>query len=73
MEKHDPVGNAGQRLYDVARVARILRVSRSTIYRQIQDGVLPVVQVRSRKLIPADTIDGLIAAALTSTAQREQT
>jgi excisionase family DNA binding protein len=53
------------RFYNVSQVAGLLGVSPMTIYREIQLGRFPAVQIRGRYLIPAKAIDDMEAAALT--------
>jgi excisionase family DNA binding protein len=56
---HDPLGSA---CLDVAVVARILRVSKATIYRLVQDGELWAVRLRGRVIVPGNVIDKMAAA-----------
>ncbi|MGH9161887.1 MAG: helix-turn-helix domain-containing protein [Vicinamibacteraceae bacterium] len=52
------------RFYNVSQVADLLGVSPMTVYREIQVGKFPAVQMRGRYLIPAKAIDDMEAAAL---------
>lgn len=54
--------NAGKpAFYTVRETARILRVAPSTLYRAIREGAFPAVRVRSRYVVPAATLDRLLA------------
>ncbi|NUT49399.1 MAG: helix-turn-helix domain-containing protein [Saccharothrix sp.] len=53
-------------LYQVSEVAELLRVSKQTIYRAINDGELPVVRIRSRKLVPKSAVTGVLQRATTT-------
>ncbi|MEM8621309.1 MAG: helix-turn-helix domain-containing protein [Actinomycetota bacterium] len=41
-----------RRFLDVPTVARILGISRSTAYACVEDGTIPAVKIRRRRLIP---------------------
>lgn len=47
----------------VSVVAHILRVSKATIYRLIQDGGLRALRLRGRVVVPGDVIDTMTSAA----------
>lgn len=53
------------RFYNVSQAAGLLGVSPMTIYREIQLGRFPAVQIRGRYLVPAKAIDDMEAAAMT--------
>ncbi|MBW4722145.1 helix-turn-helix domain-containing protein [Saccharothrix obliqua] len=50
-------------LYQVSEVAELLRVSKQTIYRAINDGELPAVRIRSRKLVPESAVTAVLRRA----------
>jgi excisionase family DNA binding protein len=50
-------------LYSIPDAARRLSVSRSTIYRLIDDGALLAVSVRSRQRITAKSLDNFVQGA----------
>jgi excisionase family DNA binding protein len=52
------------RFFTPTEVARMLRVSKITVYRAIRDGDLPAVPVRGRWAVPARAIDTLERSAL---------
>lgn len=52
------------RFYSVSQVAGLFGCSPMTIYREIQLGRFPAVQIRGRYLIPAKAIDEMENAAL---------
>lgn len=51
------------RFYSVDEAAEILKVSKMTLYRSINDGTFPAIQIRGRKVIPAKAIDEMEANA----------
>ncbi|MFE9751693.1 helix-turn-helix domain-containing protein [Saccharothrix saharensis] len=53
-------------LYQVGEVAELLRVSKQTVYRAINDGELPVVRIRSRKLVPESAVTAVLRRATTA-------
>lgn len=53
-------------LYQVNEVAELLRVSKQTIYRAINDGELPAVRIRSRKLVPRSAVTAVLQRATTT-------
>lgn len=50
--------------YTVPEAAQILRVSPMTLYRSIAANEFPAIRVRSRLLIPAKVVDGIVDAAV---------
>jgi excisionase family DNA binding protein len=52
------------RFFTPAEVARVFRVSKMTVYRAIQDGDLPAIQIRGRWAVPARAIDTMEDSAL---------
>lgn len=52
--------------YTAAETAAILRVDRSTIYRQMHAGEFPCVKVGTRRVVPIAAIQRMHDAALTS-------
>jgi excisionase family DNA binding protein len=48
------------RVYSITEVARILGVSRPTVYRYIRDGAMPVLTIGKKMLVPRAYIDGLV-------------
>jgi len=59
----DQVTHRPPTFYDIRAVAEMFQVSRMTVYRAIHGGELAAVRIRSRWLVPARVIDGLITAA----------
>lgn len=53
-------------LYQVSEVAELLRVSKQTVYRAINDGELAAVRIRSRKLVPESAITAVLQRATTA-------
>lgn len=49
--------------YTVREAARILRVDPSTLCRAIREDAFPAVRIRTRYVVPAATLDRLIAEA----------
>jgi excisionase family DNA binding protein len=47
-------------LQTVAEVARLLRVSKASVLRLVTDGELESVQVRTRRLVFSDSVDGYL-------------
>lgn len=62
--EEDGLTASAPRFHTVAEVARMLRVSRITVYRAIHDGELPAVAVRGRWAVPARVISEMEATAL---------
>jgi excisionase family DNA binding protein len=59
---HGTEGHLGhQSLLTVVEVGDVLNVSRSTVYRLIRSGALPVVKLGDRTLVTPDDIATLIA------------
>jgi excisionase family DNA binding protein len=54
----------GYRFYTVPEAARILRVSAMTLYRSIAANEFPAVRIRTRLLVPATLVDGMVDAAM---------
>jgi excisionase family DNA binding protein len=54
---------AGELLTDVPGLAGLLHVSESTVWRGVRSGVIPVVRVGQRVLIPVNYAKGLAATA----------
>ena len=54
-----------KKYYRPDEVAAILRISRSTVYRLIEDGTLPAVQIGAVYRIPVDAVDNLTDLRLT--------
>ncbi|MGX9296748.1 helix-turn-helix domain-containing protein [Tsukamurella paurometabola] len=54
-------------LYTVPEAQALLRMSKAWVYREIQQGRLPAVQLGRRRMIPAAAIDALLAGAPTGT------
>ncbi len=52
------------RFYSAGEVAGMFGVSRMTIYRAINDGTIPAIQVRDRWVVPAVAVDGMVQAAI---------
>jgi excisionase family DNA binding protein len=52
------------RFYSAGEVAGMFGVSRMTIYRAINDGTIPAIQVRDRWVVPAVAIDGMVQGAI---------
>jgi excisionase family DNA binding protein len=52
------------RFYSVEEAAQILHVSKMTLYRSINAGEFPAIQIRGRKVVPAKAIDDMEAIAL---------
>ena len=50
----------------IAEAAARVRISKMTLYRAIHDREFPAVQIRSRLIVPAQVIDEMAAAAMTS-------
>jgi excisionase family DNA binding protein len=53
--------NAGPAFYTVREAARILRVAPSTLYRAIREDAFPAVRLRTRYVVPAASLDRLLA------------
>ncbi|MGL4743723.1 MAG: helix-turn-helix domain-containing protein [Dermatophilaceae bacterium] len=58
--------------YSVAETARLLRMSEMTLYRAIRAREFPAVQVRGRLVVPAQAIENLVEAAMSSTVQTQE-
>ena len=56
--------SAAPRFLSVSEAARILKVSKVTLYRAINAGEFPAVPIRGRYVIPAKALDTLEATAL---------
>jgi excisionase family DNA binding protein len=54
------------RLISINEAAKLLGLSRITVYRMAESGRLPSVKLGSRRLIAESVINGLIAAATAS-------
>lgn len=52
------------RFYNVATVARMIGVSKITVYRAIAAGEFPAIKVRGRLIVPAQAIDAMAEAAV---------
>jgi excisionase family DNA binding protein len=52
------------RFYSAGEVAGMFGVSRMTIYRAINDGTIPAIQVRDRWVVPALAVEGMVQAAI---------
>ena len=52
------------RFYSAGEVAGMFGVSRMTIYRAINDGTIPAIQVRDRWVVPAVAVEGMVQAAI---------
>jgi excisionase family DNA binding protein len=48
------------RVLTVTEAATILRVSRATAYRLVDDGVLPPLRLRGRLKVPLDALENLL-------------
>jgi len=48
------------RAYRVNEAASVYRVSRSTLYKLLNEGALPTVKIAGRRLIPRDAMEALI-------------
>ncbi|MFE5563362.1 helix-turn-helix domain-containing protein [Amycolatopsis japonica] len=64
MRNLDDVTSNKARFYNVKEAAKILRVSKMTIYRAIKEGQFPAISIRGRLTIPAQAIDNMEEAAL---------
>jgi excisionase family DNA binding protein len=53
-----------RRFYSAGEVAGMFGVSRMTIYRAINDGTIPAIQVRDRWVVPAVAVEGMVHAAI---------
>lgn len=51
------------RLLTVEEAAHELRMNPGTVYRLAKEGTLPSVKISGKRLVPADALDKLIAAA----------
>lgn len=60
----DQAAATGPRFYDVREVARMLKMSRMTVYRAIGSGELRAVRIRGRWLVPAKVIKAMEDAAI---------
>ncbi len=58
------MATAARRLYTIDDAAAMLSLSRSSVYRAMDDGSLPFVRLRTRRLIRAEDLDALIADGL---------
>jgi excisionase family DNA binding protein len=54
-------GGAERRAYSIARAADTLDVSKATIWRKVAEGELETFKLGSRTLIPAESLDALVA------------
>ena len=52
-----------RRFYTVAEAAEVLRMSKATVYRRVQDGELRAVRIGHRVVIPVAVLDALVKAA----------
>jgi excisionase family DNA binding protein len=52
------------RFYSAGEVAGMFGVSRMTIYRAINDGTIPAIQVRDRWVVPALAVEAMVQAAI---------
>ncbi|MGH4022043.1 MAG: helix-turn-helix domain-containing protein [Pseudonocardiaceae bacterium] len=52
------------RFYSVAQVARMLGMSKMTVYRAISEGEFPAVRIRGRLIIPARALEEMSDAAV---------
>ncbi len=55
-------------LLTVAEVAEILRLSRMTVYRMVNSGVLPALKVGRSVRIPEESVDEYLRRAFVDTA-----
>lgn len=55
---------AAHRFYTVPEAAGLLRVSAMTLYRSIAANEFPAIRIRTRLLVPATLIDGMLDAAI---------
>jgi excisionase family DNA binding protein len=51
---------SGPRVLTVTEAATVLRVSRATAYRLVDDGVLPVLRLRGRLKVPLEALENLL-------------
>jgi excisionase family DNA binding protein len=58
--------SAQNRFLSVSEVTTILGQSISTTHRRLRDGTIPHIKLGGRVLIPAEFIDNLVQAALSS-------
>ena len=60
------------RVLNVAEVADILRVSRTTVYEAVKDGVIPAIRMGTRIVIPREAFErGLRSCGWENAAQPE--
>src|SRR4051795_6119339 len=52
------------RFYSAGEVAGMFGVSRMTVYRAINDGTIPAIQLRERWVVPAIAVDEMVQAAI---------
>jgi excisionase family DNA binding protein len=52
-----------KRFLSPAEVAKVLGVSSISVYRWTETGTLPSVKLGSRRLIPSEVVDSLVATA----------
>jgi excisionase family DNA binding protein len=62
-ESGTPAVDPERRAYSVREVAKMLGVHRATIYRVIDDSKLATLLIGGRRLVPAASIDALLAGA----------
>lgn len=53
-----------RRFYSVPEIARMLGMSKMTVYRAIAAGEFPAVKIRGRLIVPARALDEMIEAAV---------
>ena len=54
------------RFYNATEVAAMFGVSRMTVYRAIDDGDIPAIRVRGRRIIPARAVDAMVQESIDS-------
>ena len=52
------------RFYSAGEVAGIFGVSRMTVYRAINDGTIPAIQLTDRWVVPAVAVEDMVQAAM---------
>lgn len=49
-----------RRAFSIPEAARMLGISRATVYRMLKEGQIQTIKIGSRRLVPASSIDDVL-------------